>query len=55
MGYDTIIGSGPNAAVLHFMPTDRLMRPGELVLIDAGAQQLGYVSRYHPARSASAG
>jgi Xaa-Pro aminopeptidase len=44
MGYDTIIGSGPNAAVLHFMPTDRVMRRGELVLIDAGAQQLGYVS-----------
>jgi Xaa-Pro aminopeptidase len=44
MGYDTIIGSGPNAAVLHFMPTDRVMRRGELVLIDAGAEQLGYVS-----------
>jgi Xaa-Pro aminopeptidase len=44
MGYDTIIGSGPNAAVLHFMPTGRVMRRGELVLIDAGAEQLGYVS-----------
>jgi Xaa-Pro aminopeptidase len=44
MGYDTIIGSGPNAAVLHFMPTGRIMRRGELVLIDAGAEQLGYVS-----------
>jgi Xaa-Pro aminopeptidase len=44
MGYDTIIGSGPNAAVLHFMPTGRVIRRGELVLIDAGAQQLGYVS-----------
>jgi len=44
MGYDTIIGSGPNAAVLHFMPTGRVMRRGELVLIDAGAEQRGYVS-----------
>jgi Xaa-Pro aminopeptidase len=44
MGYDTIIGSGPNAAVLHFMPTARVMRRGELVLIDAGAERLGYVS-----------
>lgn len=44
MGYDTITGSGPNAAVLHFMPTGRVMRRGELVLIDAGAEQLGYVS-----------
>jgi Xaa-Pro aminopeptidase len=44
MGYETIVGSGPNAAVLHFMPTGRVMRRGELVLIDAGAEQLGYVS-----------
>ena len=38
---------GPNAAVLHFMPTGRVIRHGELVLIDAGAQQLGYASGYH--------
>jgi Xaa-Pro aminopeptidase len=44
MGYDTIIGTGPNSAVLHFMPSGRAMRRGELVLIDAGAEHLGYVS-----------
>jgi Xaa-Pro aminopeptidase len=44
MGYDTIIGTGPNSAVLHFMPSARAMRRGELVLIDAGAEHLGYVS-----------
>lgn len=44
MAYDTIIGGGPNSAVLHFMPTDRPFRAGELVLIDAGAQYLGYAS-----------
>jgi Xaa-Pro aminopeptidase len=44
MGYDTIIGTGPNAAVLHFMPSGRVMRHGELVLIDAGGEHLGYVS-----------
>ena len=44
MGYDTIIGTGPNSAVLHFMPSDRVMRRGELVLIDAGAEYRGYVS-----------
>jgi Xaa-Pro aminopeptidase len=44
MGYDTITGSGPNSAVLHFMPSGRVMRNGELVLIDAGAAHLGYVS-----------
>ena len=44
MAYDTIIGCGPNSAVLHFMPTGRVLRRGELVLIDAGAEYLGYVS-----------
>jgi Xaa-Pro aminopeptidase len=44
MGYDTIIGTGPNSGVLHFMPSGRMMRRGELVLIDAGAEHRGYVS-----------
>jgi Xaa-Pro aminopeptidase len=44
MAYDTIIASGPNSAALHFAPTARPMRDGELVLIDAGAGYLGYAS-----------
>jgi Xaa-Pro aminopeptidase len=44
MAYDTIIGSGPNSAVLHFAPSSRKLQDGELVLIDAGAQQRGYAS-----------
>ena len=44
MAYDTIIGGGTNSAVLHFAPTDRRFNSGELVLIDAGAQYLGYAS-----------
>ena len=44
MAYDTIVGSGPNSAVLHFPPSSRELRDGELVLIDAGAQYLGYAS-----------
>ncbi|MFI5401980.1 MAG: aminopeptidase P N-terminal domain-containing protein [Planctomycetota bacterium] len=40
--YDTIVGSGPNSGVLHFMPTSRAAREGELVLIDAGAEVQGY-------------
>jgi Xaa-Pro aminopeptidase len=44
MGYDTIIGGGVNSAVLHFAPSSRRFGPGEMVLIDAGAQHLGYVS-----------
>lgn len=44
MAYDTIVGGGTNSAVLHFAPTSRPFRTGELVLIDAGAQYLGYAS-----------
>jgi Xaa-Pro aminopeptidase len=37
-GYGTIIGTGPNAAVLHFEPSARTAYPGEFVLVDAGAE-----------------
>ena len=36
-GYNTIVGTGPNSAILHFSPTARAARTGEFVLIDAGA------------------
>jgi Xaa-Pro aminopeptidase len=42
-GYDTIVGTGPNSAVLHFEPTSRAAREGEFVLIDAGAEVDRYV------------
>ena len=42
-GYDTIVGTGPNAAVLHFPPTARAARRGDFVLIDAGAAVDRYV------------
>jgi Xaa-Pro aminopeptidase len=42
VGYATIVGSGPNAAVMHFSPSGRKIRRGEFVLIDAGA----HVDRY---------
>ncbi len=41
-GYGTIVGSGPNSAVLHFEPSSRLLQAGEFVLVDAGAE----VDRY---------
>ena len=44
MAYDTIVGTGTNSAVLHFMPTDRPLLTGELVLIDAGADYRQYAS-----------
>jgi Xaa-Pro aminopeptidase len=52
VGYDTIVGGGPNSAVLHFAPTSRAFEEGDLVLIDAGGEVRGYVSdvtRTYPA------
>lgn len=42
--FDTIVGSGPNSAVLHFPPSARPLADGELVLVDAGAEYHGYAS-----------
>jgi Xaa-Pro aminopeptidase len=42
-GYGTIIASGPNAAVMHFSPSQRKLRHGDFVLIDAGAEVERYV------------
>jgi Xaa-Pro aminopeptidase len=41
-GYGTIVGIGSHAGVLHFAPGDRRAQPGDVVLVDAGAE----VSRY---------
>jgi Xaa-Pro aminopeptidase len=37
-GYPSIVGSGPNACILHYTENRRKMEDGELVLIDAGAE-----------------
>lgn len=42
-GYDTIVGSGPNSAVLHAMPSQRAFKEGDFVLIDSGAEVDRYV------------
>jgi Xaa-Pro aminopeptidase len=42
--YGSIVGTGSNGAVLHFSPTSRALRDGEIVLIDAGAEVGGYAS-----------
>ena len=44
LAFDTIVGGGPNSAVLHFPPTVRPFGDRELVLIDAGAEVRGYAS-----------
>jgi Xaa-Pro aminopeptidase len=52
LAFDTIVGGGPNSAVLHFPPSARPFGEGELVLIDAGGEVGGYASditRTYPA------
>lgn len=42
--YGTIVAAGSNSAVLHFTPTTRRLREGEVLLIDAGAEVNRYAS-----------
>ena len=42
-GYGTIVAAGANAATLHFHPSKRVIKKGDFVLIDAGAQVGRYV------------
>ncbi|MTC78070.1 Xaa-Pro aminopeptidase [Providencia sp. wls1916] len=40
--YNTIVGSGENACILHYTENECAMKDGDLVLIDAGAELEGY-------------
>ncbi|HNE17908.1 MAG TPA: M24B family metallopeptidase, partial [Rhodocyclaceae bacterium] len=42
--YTSIVASGANACVLHYVENDRRMQDGELLLIDAGCELDGYAS-----------
>lgn len=42
--YATIVGSGANACVLHYTENSKALADGELVLIDAGAEFMGYAA-----------
>jgi len=42
--FDIIVGSGPNAALPHAKPSDRVINDGEPVVIDMGAKYRGYAS-----------
>jgi Xaa-Pro aminopeptidase len=49
--YDSIVASGDNALILHYVENNSDLKDGDLVLIDAGAQFNGYatdVSRTYP-------
>lgn len=42
--YSSIVAAGPNACVLHYRADVAPVRPGDLVLIDAGCELDGYAS-----------
>jgi Xaa-Pro aminopeptidase len=44
LAYESIVAAGDHSAVLHFSPTSRELRAGELLLVDAGAEYRGYAS-----------
>ncbi|GGD49832.1 Xaa-Pro aminopeptidase [Lacimicrobium alkaliphilum] len=42
--YGTIVGSGDNACILHYTENQDELKAGNLVLIDAGAELMGYAA-----------
>jgi Xaa-Pro aminopeptidase len=43
-GYESIVASGANACILHYVTNNRRMRPNDLVLVDAGAEVSMYTA-----------
>jgi Xaa-Pro aminopeptidase len=42
--YNSIVGGGANATILHYINNDAELRDGELLLVDAGAEYEGFAS-----------
>ena len=42
--YSSIVGAGANATILHYINNDAEIKPGDLLLVDAGAEYEGYAS-----------
>ncbi len=50
-GYPSIVGSGPNATILHYQESSRKMEAGDLLLVDAAASYqylTGDITRTYP-------
>jgi Xaa-Pro aminopeptidase len=50
-GYPSIVGSGPNATVLHYLASTRQMQDGDLLLVDAAGNYQGLtgdITRTYP-------
>lgn len=44
LAYPSVVGSGVGASVVHYANMDRVLQPGEVLLMDAGCERRGYVS-----------
>jgi Xaa-Pro aminopeptidase len=44
VSFETIVAAGPNSALPHHAPSDRRIAPGELIVVDFGAEVDGYRS-----------
>ncbi len=44
LGYSSIVATGRNSAVLHYVKNDAPLRRGELLLVDAGCECRGYTA-----------
>ncbi|MEP7074953.1 MAG: aminopeptidase P N-terminal domain-containing protein, partial [Acidobacteriota bacterium] len=44
VAYNSIVGGGDNATILHYVENNRPLRDGDLILIDAGAEYQGYAA-----------
>ena len=42
--YPPIVASGENSCILHYTENNKILNDGELLLIDAGCESLGYAS-----------
>ena len=42
--YQSIVGSGENACILHYIENNGVLKDGELLLIDAGCEYQGYAA-----------
>jgi len=57
-GYGSIVGSGANACILHYVENNGQLKDGDLVLIDAGGEYKGYtadITRCFPANGKFSG
>jgi Xaa-Pro aminopeptidase len=57
-GYGSIVGTGANACILHYVENNAQLQDGDLVLIDAGGEYRGYtadITRCFPANGTFSG